>query len=758
MAKHNKSTKRKIRKRVRHNAKKIKELTAEEILLNPALVESPQFKQLPTEKQIQLMTQVRQLKTMFAGRTGGGVVSQSSGSADPALFARLNEANNKVSRQSNENEQLRIQLQAATDAYKREKELAKDIKRREQEQKDDIERKARIDDLTAQKQRLDIQAEDFEQRLLEQSIRNKKEQGHIKELQEKKKENIRLSTELNLLNQSINPNFSRFTTPHSEGKKRMRSELFNQSWNNNINTQHIYQNQINSFTENGNNNKAEAAERLLNSLSDDNDLYDDDDKKKKLVIDPLSVDEYDSNNDNDNIPVPPIESIEEEAIKAEVKLDKENQTRREEIEQLEALEKQKKIVTDKVAANIHDISTLSPFTTQLKIDFEKDKEQTLNQLNDVLARVENPSRKYKAKLTNKIYDAKTPQELRTIKKKLDLDKSNQEEFIKQNKILEDKKEECLNKLEESKKLNISSTISIQMWQHKLKYANTMDELLRVENMINLYNQSINILATDAIEQKQKSTDESTSKEAHARASAAVDNIMKVKNFLTTHEPRAKPKLFIDGDKEKEFSPGTRELRPNEDIEYIDVTQYVYDPDTCVIPNEILLNGVNLGNVIKRFGESSEKGKFFASLAWKMTCCVGRNTKKFVFYTVNVGTSILIAAVPKVIDIAVQNPTTFAAGLGGFAFYKWIKEKLFRTDAETLYNNKEKINTNNIIKVVKDTFTQKPKDKPPSPTNEDIAKLLEPRTLGMDFSYLDEEEENLEPQTEKKKKSWYKFWG
>ena len=184
MAKHNKSTKRKIRKRVRHNAKKIKELTAEEILLNPALVESPQFKQLPTEKQIQLMTQVRQLKTMFAGRTGGGVVSQSSGSADPALFARLNEANNKVSRQSNENEQL----QAATDAYKREKELAKDIKRREQEQKDDIERKARIDDLTAQKQRLDIQAEDFEQRLLEQSIRNKKEQGHIKELQEKKKE------------------------------------------------------------------------------------------------------------------------------------------------------------------------------------------------------------------------------------------------------------------------------------------------------------------------------------------------------------------------------------------------------------------------------------------------------------------------------------------------------------------------------------------------------------------------------------------
>ena len=60
----------------------------------------------------------------------------------------------------------------------------------------------------------------------------------------------------------------------------MRSELFNQSWNNNINTQHIYQNQMNSFTENGNNNKAEAAERLLNSLSDDNDLYNDDDKKK----------------------------------------------------------------------------------------------------------------------------------------------------------------------------------------------------------------------------------------------------------------------------------------------------------------------------------------------------------------------------------------------------------------------------------------------------------------------------------------------
>ena len=114
MAKHNKSTKRKIRKRVRHNAKKIKELTAEEILLNPALVESPQFKQLPTEKQIQLMAQVKQIRALMSNRGGGsGGIYQSSNSGDPNAFSRINDLNNKVARQSNENEQLRVALQAA---------------------------------------------------------------------------------------------------------------------------------------------------------------------------------------------------------------------------------------------------------------------------------------------------------------------------------------------------------------------------------------------------------------------------------------------------------------------------------------------------------------------------------------------------------------------------------------------------------------------------------------------------------------------
>lgn len=49
-----------LKKRIKHNAKKLKELTVQELFLNPALLYSPEFKALPLEKQFQLTSQLKQ--------------------------------------------------------------------------------------------------------------------------------------------------------------------------------------------------------------------------------------------------------------------------------------------------------------------------------------------------------------------------------------------------------------------------------------------------------------------------------------------------------------------------------------------------------------------------------------------------------------------------------------------------------------------------------------------------------------------------
>ena len=263
MAKHNKSTKRKIRKRVRHNAKKIKELTAEEILLNPALVESPQFKQLPTEKQIQLMTQVKQIRALMSNRGGGsGGIYQSSNSGDPNAFSRINDLNNKVARQSNENEQLRVALQAANDAYKREVGLKNEIKQKYRERKDDIERDATIADLENQLQHYNAQAEDTQAQILKNQIKKKKEESNMNTLKEKQRQVLQLNAELGTITKATNKRPIPKKT-FNEGQKRINSELYKQVIDKQKEDKEILQNQINDYSTNGEYDKANNIEKSL---------------------------------------------------------------------------------------------------------------------------------------------------------------------------------------------------------------------------------------------------------------------------------------------------------------------------------------------------------------------------------------------------------------------------------------------------------------------------------------------------------------
>ena len=722
MAKHNRHNKKNLKKRVKHNAKKLKELTAEDLLMNPGLLQSPQFLQLPMEKQFQLIAQLKQLRAMLSNKAGGAT-PQTPGN-DPSLFAKVNELNNKVARQAKENEQLRISENNALEAYKREKQLSKDIKLKTNEQKAAVDQSNRIEELEQEKRILDTRVANAELKLLREEVKQKQKLAHYNELQEKQIENQRLNTELQLLSAytgtpqaTSSTKVKKFYTPRSEGKTRVISESYHQSWNDKLNNQQIFQNQINTYTENGDNDKAEKTEKNLLSINNSNDNTtfieesenEDDLKKKALLTEPNSDD---NNNDNDNvdveydeygsdeefaknIPMPPLSPVERNAIKAEVLLDKRNQTRKEQISQLEELEKVKKQNQEKMDRNLVEATHVAPNTILSKLDFENNKSGLYEELDGVINLVEHPNDKYIEGITQKIDNAKTYDELKIIERKLKLDKSNQEEFIKQSQLLEEKKKECFKKLQEPQKYSISYSIPLDIWRAKIKDAKTTEDIIKIDNMINLYHQIIKVLAQDEVEQKQKSKDKSTHREAKARAEAAVDNFIKIQHFLKERNEEAKPKAYIDGDKEKEFSPGTKGLRPTDDVEYVDISNYKYDPKKDSIPNEVLLNGINISNFIERGKESTEKGKFWASLAWKLTCYLHDKGSDVFFWLVELGGQLFVAAVPKLIEAAGQNPTATTARVDGLVLWKCVKGK-FSGSKKDLSNSNKKINDEKII--------------------------------------------------------------
>lgn len=754
MPRHRTTKKRNLKKKVKRNIQKIKEITAEDILLNPALVYSPQFKQLPIEKQIMLMNQVKQLKAMMGRTNMPASHSSSGGGGDSSLFARLNEMNNKISRQENENEQLRASLQASTATYQREKELNKEIRRKAQDQKDSIDQAARIDDLEQQLHRLNVLAEDAKTNRLRKEIKEKKKQTNYDHLQDLTKTNITLQHELNTIKKLIRP-----FTREGEGAKRIKSERINQSKNNRIEKQSIFQTQINEYTNNGEYDKAEETEKTLNLNLDDStstlsDVFKNHDKedkekkpeyefdfKKKLKTEPsddiirypdaeaeeeeekYEETETENNNnddddDDDDLITPLISPVENQAIKTKVNLNQQIKTKKEQVEQFEELNKIKQENQRAYERNLSQQSKQNFLSTTGKIDLEAKKSQLLENLDGLLNMLDNPDTQYKISITNKIKKASTFEELDNITKKLTYDKGNQVEYVKQAEFIENKRNYIRNLIMSMNTNSIQGfQFSYDTWNSKIVKANTIDDLLKIEQMINQYKEASEILAEDARNQKQESEDSNTNKIAKAKANEAVDTLIKVQEFLKTDNMSKKPVIYVDADKEKNFSPDTKALRPSKDFEYVSLKEYKFNPSSDSIPNEILLNGVNIGNLAQRLGQSTEKGKFFASLAYKLGCYAQDNSKKLFFWLVKFGSQLIIAAVPATINFAAQHPIMASSAIGGFVGYKWLKNKFFNVDNEDdLAENADKIDDSKIIP---------PPQPGPSPLPPDILTDFDP---------------------------------
>ena len=127
MPKH-KAKKKNLKKRVHRKVQKIKELTAQDLLLQPELLQSPQFKALPLEKQFQLTSQLKQLRMMMRPINGLGAVS--SGNAD-SLYSKYLDTSSKLSQAQHETQKLKQQIEETERQRETEMKLQNELKDKE---------------------------------------------------------------------------------------------------------------------------------------------------------------------------------------------------------------------------------------------------------------------------------------------------------------------------------------------------------------------------------------------------------------------------------------------------------------------------------------------------------------------------------------------------------------------------------------------------------------------------------------------------
>ena len=98
---------------VKKNAQKLKGLTVEDLIANPSLLHSPQFQQLPSDKQMQLIAAVKQYLALHKPNQTQGVIT---GGVNNDLHAQLLASQQALQRKENEVEAYKQQI-ASNKAY-----------------------------------------------------------------------------------------------------------------------------------------------------------------------------------------------------------------------------------------------------------------------------------------------------------------------------------------------------------------------------------------------------------------------------------------------------------------------------------------------------------------------------------------------------------------------------------------------------------------------------------------------------------------
>ena len=680
-------SKRNLKKKVQHKAKKLKELTPEELLLNPALLQSPQFKALPLERQFQLTSQLKQLRMMSRGGLGAPTSSISTGN-DNSLYHKLMELLNKNSRAENENAQLQTQVNSEKERNKQLYDTNKQIRKQEAENEKELKKKEKLDKANerlekAQEAKLKTEAD-----IVDEQTKELLKHVHAEKLAETQRQLVKKKNQLSRLQQLTNTlpkkSHESVSTVLTEGQERTLSEQIRKAKDSQLEEQSLMVNQIESLSNNGEKEKSEKMERQFYTPKPKTDnpikaffdtdysfestppesnpkpkannpiqaFFDtdysfestpqtDESKKKPEMTEPIS----ESDESDQNLLSP----TEVNAIQNEDDLEFKIQIKQEEIDELERLLKiQEQNQQAYEQAQQLESERENP---RFKEWLESNKRYTLNALDEFLKSIPNPNPEYRKELTERIKNCNNRNEIHAIYRKILIDKAYQETAMKQQEKIQQARDELIEKIEQPSNRNIYG-FTTEAWKAKIYQAQTLKQVNDVRQML---------IRAKKYQEIYRNRDEPENK---SKVQSAIDNMTEVQKFLHTNLPFEQDQVFIDTEKVKGISPKTQKLAPSQDYKFIDIRNYEFDPQRDSLPNSVLLNGVNLINVANRYASSSNKRDFIKGIAWKLACLSAIYGTKIAFSLVKYGGKVFIAAM--------ANPALTSAAIGGAGLMYAVK--------------------------------------------------------------------------------------
>ena len=182
---------------VKRNATKIKGLKVEDLIMNPALLQSPQFKALPIEKQFQLTTQLKQYLAFHKPNQTQGVVTTTGGGVSHGIYEQLLSAQQASQRAANEVEAYKVQLQSERQRTAELMELKKKYQQENGEYIKSEEHKREVELLTNKIHDLEDRINNGEIQDLQQQLNTLKEQVRYNDLKRNEEQKAKLQSSIN---------------------------------------------------------------------------------------------------------------------------------------------------------------------------------------------------------------------------------------------------------------------------------------------------------------------------------------------------------------------------------------------------------------------------------------------------------------------------------------------------------------------------------------------------------------------------------
>jgi len=413
MSKH-KSKKRISKKRVQRRVQKMKELTAEDLLMNPVLLQSPQFRALPLEKQFQLVAQLKQLRMMtqrpihdaqlrmMGAGVGGG------GGADSSMYHKLNDILNRNTYQENINAQLKAQYNAELEKQKQLHEAQSQLKKEQKRKEKEI--KAQVEMKKVEEAFDEINKEEANNSL--KDLKAQYEQAK-KDLRADKIHDLLVQIEFmraNLQELNTTPKTPRTAeiqpkaTPKTPRKPRVKRVMMTQTDNDIMNQQNflttmkeekedreeILQNQRNAYANAGQFDKVEKIEKDIINTQDEIEninttIIADTDfteiNSSKMEPSKVEPSDIDINKEHEIPSQFQLNENEKKGINLEVHLQNQKQTFEEQARQQEELNKQKQKNQRDAELMIAQNSNSSPKSTNSQIILQQQINEALNEFN-----------------------------------------------------------------------------------------------------------------------------------------------------------------------------------------------------------------------------------------------------------------------------------------------------------------------------------------------------------------------------------------